>query len=77
MGRPGAGIRTGCFCQKVLCLCLDKGVGEETEQTEVQLVKKPGQVNPHVGHLRMQAVDDAQGWQSCCGEPGSWRTGRS
>ena len=27
MCRPGLGIRTGCFCQKVLCLCLDKGAG--------------------------------------------------
>lgn len=54
------------------------GWGRRQSRQKVQLVqKKPGQVNPHVGRLRMQAVDDAQGWQSCCGEQGAEELGRA
>ena len=55
------------------CACVwTRGQGQGTEQTKVQhMQKQPGQVKPYVGHLRMQAVDDAQGWRWCCGEQGA------
>lgn len=51
------------------------GGGQNRQKVE-HVQKKPGQAEPHVGHLRMQAVDDTQGWRWCCGEQGAGELGR-
>lgn len=53
-----------------------RAVRGQNRQKVEHVQKKPGQAEPHVGHLRMQAVDGAQGWRWSCGELGAGELGR-